>query len=122
MDMTNRAKEIWDLIFCLLDIIKNDEPIEIAAVKDFNSQTTKQVLRIFSLDIWLHSELNKANHEKNLSKVMTLGPFARLINFIMDQPYQNQNSDKNDTLMLYKPIDLPKKENTYMNQYTMKQG
>ena len=40
----------------------------------------------------------------------------------MDQPYQNQNSDKNDTLMLYKPIDLPKKENTYMNQYTMKQG
>lgn len=35
--MTNRAKEIWDLIFCLLDIIKSDDPIEISAVKDFNS-------------------------------------------------------------------------------------
>ena len=37
VDMTNRAREIWSLIFTLLDIEKSDDPIQVAELKDFKS-------------------------------------------------------------------------------------
>jgi len=51
-------------------------------LKDPSSKITKSILFLYSMETLLPYNLNKAERERDASKVMSLGPFACALNKI----------------------------------------
>lgn len=79
-----------------LDQHNLDEGIDIEQLHNPTSELVKAILFIYSLDTNIPTVLNKAEREKDLSKVQSLGPFALVLRSIVCGA-QEERTDKERT-------------------------
>ena len=59
-------------------------------MKDPDSEITKLVLLIYSMETFIPYELNRASRDKDQSKIQTLGPFACILKYIIESANANR--------------------------------
>ena len=71
----------WKFIFDCFDIdVFDDEALEYEGVLDNpNSNIIKFIIFIYSMETFIPKVFNKAEREKDSSKVLSLGPFANIL-------------------------------------------
>jgi hypothetical protein len=71
-----------------------------------NSQITKSILIIYTLDSFIPSALNKASIEKDISKIQSLGPFACILDRIICVSQMNRDDYDWKQFNVYKGVHL----------------
>ena len=69
------------------------EPIDHLALFNPNNEITQAILYIFSMETFLFRVLNAATKNQDESKIKTLGPFARVLSFIVLAAEKNKVYD-----------------------------
>lgn len=62
---------------------KFDKPFKNKHLEDPESLFTKGILFLYSMETFLPYTMNKASREQDESKVMTLGPFAKALSWVV---------------------------------------
>ncbi len=58
-------------------------------LKNSSHKITQFLIYIYTQENFLYKELKKASREKNESRIMTLGPYAFALSFILANPKPN---------------------------------
>ena len=72
---------VWKAILSFVNFKENEEkPISPHEIDSPNSEITKVIFKLYSMDTYLPMVLNHANRTQDQNKIMSLGPFAYLLN------------------------------------------
>ena len=69
------------------------EPLNHVDLFNPNKEVTQNILYIFSLETFLYKAINAASKQQDESKIETLGPFARVLSWIVLAAEKNKTYD-----------------------------
>ena len=76
--------DIWKIFFKnSLNDEKLDKPLTRKILKNNSHRITKFLLYLHTQETFLYKDLKKASREKDQSKIMTLGPYALVLSYIL---------------------------------------
>ena len=82
--------EIWEIFFeKSLEYEKFDKPLSRKILRDTSHRITQFLLYLHSQETFLYKDLKKASREKDQSKIMTLGPYALALSYILTNSKSN---------------------------------
>jgi len=61
-----------------------EKPLKVEVLKDINHKVTQTLLYIHTMQTFIYSELKKASLKKDSSKILSLGPYASVLSFIIE--------------------------------------
>ena len=67
----------------IFDIKDRDQPIKMKDASDPDSELTKLMLILYSMETFLFAEINRASRDKANSKISTLGPYSFVLSWIV---------------------------------------
>ena len=67
----------------IFDIKDEDQPIKMKDASDPDSELTKLMLILYSMETFLFAEINRASRDKDKSKISTLGPYSFVLSWIV---------------------------------------
>ena len=80
LDMMLMRCKFWEALIRLMYLpFEIEEVLFIENLKYPLNYVVKSIMKIFSLETWLYSAVNKASRERDRSKIETLGPVACIL-------------------------------------------
>ena len=99
-----------------------NKPLTNEILADPKNPITQNLLFMYTMETWLYRDLNAAGRTKDQSKIMTLGPYANALSWILadaeycgrkDDPESFLNSNE-DFMTLYRGLKLTQDQ---LNEY-----
>ena len=83
-DLCKGYTEIWKIFFTKsLENVKLDKPLTRKILSNTSHKTTQFLLYLHTQETFLYKDLKKASREKDQSKIMSLGPYALALSYIL---------------------------------------
>ena len=83
-DLCKGYTEIWKIFFKKsLENVKLDKPLTRKILSNTSHKTTQFLLYLHTQETFLYKDLKKASREKDQSKIMSLGPYALALSYIL---------------------------------------
>ena len=80
---------------------------EVPVTSDPKHPHVKAALYLYSIESFIYKRINKISREKDISSVLTLGPFAVVLTRIIKQSQQNRVERLRGPLKVYRGMSLP---------------
>ena len=83
--------EIWKLFFAKsLESENLEKPLDRKILRNLDHKITKFLLYLHTQETFLYKDLKKASRDKDESKIITLGPYALVLSFILLEAKQSK--------------------------------
>ncbi len=89
--MCQEYTEIWRLFFAKsLENENLERPLDRKILRNTDHKITKFLLYLHTQETFLYKDLKKASRDKDESKIITLGPYALVLSFILLEAKQSK--------------------------------
>lgn len=101
----------WKKLFHLSNIGHIDKPLAPEVLANPNSEITKQILYLYSMECFIYPDLNRASRTKDKSKIKYYGAFAAALSYVIYFANANRKTEKlNKTTTLFRGLKVDRDE------------